>query len=106
MHQERDADCLAHVRGQIHRLVNPGLPVATLMENRLKDVAVAVGDVSVLLVRRPKRCHKVSATSLFLGRRSSLQGFNESNLPRFFIQHSDGAIVGSFCILVRVPYSG
>ena len=66
MHQERDADGLAHVRGQIHRLVNPGLAVATLMENRLKDVAVAVGDVSVLLVRRPKRCHKVSATSLFL----------------------------------------
>ena len=42
MHQERDADGLAHLRGKIHRLVNPGLAVATLMENRLKDVAVAI----------------------------------------------------------------
>jgi hypothetical protein len=50
MHQELDTNGLAHVRGQIHRLVNPGLAVATLMENRLKDVAVAIGDVSVLPV--------------------------------------------------------
>ena len=50
MHQELDADGLADVRDQIHRLVNPGLAVATLVENRLKDVAVAIGDVSVLPV--------------------------------------------------------
>ena len=50
MHQELDADGLAHVRGKIHRLVNPGLAVATLMENRLKNVAVAICDVSVLPV--------------------------------------------------------
>jgi hypothetical protein len=50
MHQELDANGLAHVRGQIHRLVNPGLAVATLMENGLKDVAVGIGDVSVLPV--------------------------------------------------------
>jgi hypothetical protein len=48
MHQELDADGLADLRGQIHRLVNPGLAVATLVENRLKNVAVAIGDVSVL----------------------------------------------------------
>ena len=50
MHQELDANGLAHVRGQIHRLVNPGLAVATLMENGLEDVAVAICDVSVLPV--------------------------------------------------------
>ena len=38
------------VRGQIHRLVNRELAVATPMENRLKDVAVAIGDISVLPV--------------------------------------------------------
>jgi hypothetical protein len=48
MHQELDANGLAHVRGKIHRLVNPGSVVATLMENGLENVAVAIGDVSVL----------------------------------------------------------
>jgi len=46
MHQEPDADGLADVRGQIHRLANPGLAVATLMENGLEDVAAAICDVS------------------------------------------------------------
>jgi hypothetical protein len=50
MHQKLDADSLANIRGKIHCLVNPGLAVATLMENGLKDVAVAIGDVSVLPV--------------------------------------------------------
>ena len=50
MHQELDAIGLAHVRGKIHRLINPGLAVATPMENSLKDVAVGIGDVSVLPV--------------------------------------------------------
>jgi hypothetical protein len=50
MHQELDTNGLAHVRGQIHRLVNPGLAVATLMENRLKNVVVAIGDVRILPV--------------------------------------------------------
>jgi hypothetical protein len=50
MRQELDADGLAHVRGKIHRLVNPGLAVATLMENGLEDVAIAICDVSVLPV--------------------------------------------------------
>jgi len=50
MHQELDANHLTYVRGKIHCLVNPGLAVATLMENGLKDVAVAIGYVSVLPV--------------------------------------------------------
>ena len=48
MHQELDADSLAHERGQIQRLINPGLPVATLMENGLDDVTAVIGDVSIL----------------------------------------------------------
>lgn len=47
-HEELDADGMAHV--QIHGLVNPGLAVATLMENCFKDVAVVIGDASVLPV--------------------------------------------------------
>ena len=50
MHQELDADGLAYIRGKVRRLVNPRLAVATLMENGLKDVAVGIGDVSVLPV--------------------------------------------------------
>ena len=50
MHQELDADGLALIRSKVHRLVNPRLAVATLMENGLKDVAVGIGDVSVLPV--------------------------------------------------------
>ena len=50
MHQELDPDGLAHVRAKIHRLVNPGLAVATLMEDGFEDVAFGIGDVSVLPV--------------------------------------------------------
>jgi len=50
MHQEFDTNGLAHIGGQTHRLVNPGLAVATLVENRLKNVVVAIGDVRVLPV--------------------------------------------------------
>jgi len=50
MYQELDADSLANVRSKIHGLVNPGLAVATLMEDGLKDVVVASGDGRVLLV--------------------------------------------------------
>ena len=48
MDEELDANGLARVRAKIHRLVHPGLAVATLMENRLKDLAIGIGDVSVL----------------------------------------------------------
>ena len=50
MPQELDADVLAHIRGKVHHLVNPRLAVATPMENRLKDTAVGIGNVSVLPV--------------------------------------------------------
>ena len=50
MHQKLDWDGPACVRGKIERLVNQRLAVAALMENRLKDVAVGIGDVSVLSV--------------------------------------------------------
>ena len=50
MYRELDADSLAFLRSKIHGMVNPGLAVATLMEDGLTDVAVAIGDVSVLPV--------------------------------------------------------
>ena len=50
MHQEFDADGLAHIRGKIQCLINPGLAVGTLMVDGLEDVAVGIGDVSILPV--------------------------------------------------------
>ena len=50
MHQEFDADGLARIRGKIHCLINPGLAVGTLMVDGLEDVAVGIGDVSILPV--------------------------------------------------------
>jgi hypothetical protein len=50
MYQELDPDSLAYVRSKIHDLVNLGLAVARLMEDGLKDVIVAIGNVSVLPV--------------------------------------------------------
>ena len=40
MHQELDADGLALIRSKVHRLVNPRLAVARMMENGLKDVSM------------------------------------------------------------------
>jgi hypothetical protein len=37
---------------------------------------------------------------------SNASAFQLSGCPRFLIQHSDGAVVSSFCILVRVAYRG
>ena len=63
------------LRRQIQRLVNPGFAVATLVENRLKDVAVAIGEVSVLPVEvdglsaavpMPEAWHSVSRHRLLI----------------------------------------
>ena len=75
MHQELDADVLAHIRDKVHHLVNPRLAVATLMENRLKDIAVGIGDVSVLPVEVmtpvvQSQCQKFSVASAGTGRKS------------------------------------
>src|SRR6478672_3341885 len=48
----------------------------------------------------------VSETSLFLGCRSSLERFNESNVPRLLIKDSDRTIVQGFRVLVRITNSG
>jgi hypothetical protein len=50
MRQELDAHSHPRIRRHVHRLVHPGLVVRTLMEDRLQDVAAAIGDVSVLPV--------------------------------------------------------
>jgi hypothetical protein len=43
MHQELNEDSLAHERGKLQHLINPGLPVATLMENGSNDVTAVMG---------------------------------------------------------------
>jgi hypothetical protein len=50
MHEEFDAHGLAGKRGHIYRLVNPGLGIEALVEDRLQNVAIDVCDVSVLPV--------------------------------------------------------
>ena len=50
MHQELDPDGLAYPGAKVHRLMNPTFGVASLMEDSLEDVAVSIGDVSVLIV--------------------------------------------------------
>ena len=80
MHQELDADALTHVRSSIHGLVNPGLAVATLVENGLKNVAVAM--------------------CLSLDRRSSLQSLTNQNVPRLLIKDSDRTIVRRLRLLM------
>jgi hypothetical protein len=50
MHQELDPDGLAYPRAKVHRLVNPRLAVASLMEDSLKDVSAGVRDISILPV--------------------------------------------------------
>jgi hypothetical protein len=48
MHQEFDPDGLAHIRGKIHSLINPRFAVQHMMVDGLEDVAVSIGDVSIL----------------------------------------------------------
>ena len=52
MHEELDSHRLPRIRAHVHRLVDPGVVVGTLMEDRLQDGAVAIGDVSILPVER------------------------------------------------------
>ena len=52
------------------------------------------GKMSIRLVKRP--CS--------VGRHSSLQGFNESNVPRLFIKDSDCTIVGRLRVFVGIAY--
>ena len=52
MHQELDAHRLPRIRRHVHCLVYPSLVVSALVEDRLQDIAVAIGDVSILPVER------------------------------------------------------
>ena len=73
MHQELDADGLALIRSKVHRLVNPRLAVATLMENGLEDVAAAICDVSASCQSKSmesvvqSQCQKLSVASAGTG---------------------------------------
>jgi hypothetical protein len=50
MDQKFDAHGLASEGCHIHRLIGPALRIQTLMEDRLQDVAIVIGDVSILPV--------------------------------------------------------
>jgi len=50
MHQELDTDGLSRIRRHVHRRIEPGLSLGTLMEDGLQDVAVGIRDVGVLPV--------------------------------------------------------
>jgi hypothetical protein len=52
VHQELDAHSLSRIRRHVHLLVDPRVPIFTLMEDRLQDGARSVGDVSILPVER------------------------------------------------------
>ena len=51
MHQELDAHRLPRIRRHVHYLVGPVRSI-TQVEDRLQDVAIAIGDVSILPVER------------------------------------------------------
>ena len=51
MHQEFDAHSLAGVWCHVHGLVDPGLGIKALMEDRLQYDAAAIRDVGVLPVK-------------------------------------------------------
>jgi len=52
VHQEFDAHGLPRIRGHVHALVDPSFRIVTLVEDRLEDVAVDIGDISVLPLER------------------------------------------------------
>ena len=59
MHQELDPHRLPSIRRHVHCLVGPVHSI-THMEDRLQDVAIAIGDVSIL----PVECNAVISAVL------------------------------------------
>jgi hypothetical protein len=52
VHQEFYAHRLSRKGRHVYLLVDPSLPIFTLMENRLQNSAVGIGDISILPVER------------------------------------------------------
>ena len=50
MHQELDAYRLSCIRPHVHRLLHPSIIVTALMEDRLQDGAIGIGNISILPV--------------------------------------------------------
>jgi hypothetical protein len=50
VHQEFDTDGLSRIRRHVHRRIEPGLSLVTLVEDDLQDVAICIRDVGVLPV--------------------------------------------------------
>jgi hypothetical protein len=50
MHQEFNADGLRSVGRKINLLVKPALLIRNLMEDRLQNGPIGIGDVSILII--------------------------------------------------------
>jgi hypothetical protein len=52
MYEELEAQGLPRIRRHVYRFLEPVLLISSLMEDGLQDVAVRIGDVSILAVKR------------------------------------------------------
>src|SRR5882724_8355626 len=50
MHHEPDPHGLARIRRHVHRVIEPGLPIFTLVKDGLENSATGIGDISVLRI--------------------------------------------------------
>ena len=50
MHHELDPHGLARIRRHVHRGIEPGLPIFTLVKDGLENSATGIGDISVLRI--------------------------------------------------------
>ncbi len=50
MHHELDADGLARIWRHVHGSIEPGLPIFTLVKDRLQDDAIGIGNIGVLRI--------------------------------------------------------
>ena len=48
MHRELDPDGLTRIGRHVHRSIQPGLPIFTLVKDRLQDGAGGIGNIGVL----------------------------------------------------------
>ncbi len=72
MHQELDAHCLPRKWRHIHLRIDKSARLITHVEDRLQDLAIAVGDVSVLPIKR----NRVSGAVLVPEAQSTLTSWN------------------------------
>ena len=82
MHQELDPHRLPSIRRHVHCLVGPVRSI-THMEDRLQDIAIAIGDISIL----PVECNAViSAVLVPEAQRARTSGDSELLIERAISQ--------------------